>query len=162
MARNRHKVTLNFDGRHWQKGMHWTEPRDRVPTSFNMEINMPVGDGADPIILGSAASITATGLISANSNITTIAWYQNSAGVTTQITLGGTSPTGLFAIGTATSSPYPWSLNFPMPTAADEYILFVQMTYQPTGAPGTSTIIVSAPFTLQSPAPQKGETQQAG
>jgi hypothetical protein len=145
MPRLRQKITLISESRNRKKG----DPLPAVHpipqgggTAFNMDINLPVGDLSDPIAIASNPTIMATGPITVNTGVTFQAWYQDSSGNVTTITLGSN-----FTI-TGTGS-YQWNLTFATPGTSgvlNDYTFYLQGSCTQPGGQGTSTITVSGPF----------------
>jgi hypothetical protein len=110
----------------------------KAATNFNMEINLPCG-AADPNQAG--VNMTVTGFSSTSNNIAFQVWYTDSNGVNTFVM---TPILPLPAV--PGQNYYSWSVTFLAPAAGD-YTFSIQGTYQPPGAPGSTNVLLSAPFT---------------
>jgi hypothetical protein len=140
MKRIRHKVSIGIDNRCPQGNPF---PQRKAATNFNLEINLPCGapPSQDPYPYQANTNMTVTGFSTISNNITFQVWYTDSTGADTPLTAPA-----LPLQPVQGQNYFSWSVAFQVPQPGD-YTFNMQGTYQPPGAPGSTTILISAPFT---------------
>jgi hypothetical protein len=139
----RHKTVLahSIDTRCPKKGGKMMKLTGGFGGDFNMDLDVPIGTpdpAGDGFTLAPNTPQTATGPISQSADVTFEAWYTDSDGNTTALSVAGISVTG---------TPLKWSLTFTSPNVATaDFTFYIQGTYQPATARGFTQITLSTGF----------------
>jgi hypothetical protein len=162
--RHKHTVSPSDDCRYRKHGDKPYKLKKTQSTSFDMDIDLPVG-GADPdptgLLAGVPITMTVTGPITnstATPGVTVQVWYTNSSGTNTPLD----ATTIVYTPTPCPPAPmaYQWSITFTAPPP-DNYTFFIDGTFAPPRAPGSTSILISAPFTTATvPAPGHGQRSQ--